>query len=301
MAPGSNDLTRRRFLVRSAGVGAAVVVGPTWLAACGGDDDDGGVLESARDSGSIRVGFANEAPFGFERDGELTGQAPEVAREIMSQLDVDELEGVLTDFDSLIPGLNAGRFDIVAAGMFITPDRCQQAAFSNPDYCAFQAFGVEQGNPLGIETFEDVADNSDVKLGVLGGAVEAGFARDAGVSGDQLVTLADQTSLVDGLKGGRVDAFALTSISVNWILRNEPALEATEPFLIEEDGEEQVNCGAYVFRPDGESEELLSEFNRVLGEMQENDEILPIVEEFGFGEEEISRAEEQTAEELCAA
>ena len=30
----------------------------------------------------------------------------------------------------VIPGLNAGRFDLIAAGLFITPERCEQVAFS---------------------------------------------------------------------------------------------------------------------------------------------------------------------------
>ena len=37
---------------------------------------------------------------------------------------------MLTEFGSLIPGLKAGRFDIIAAGMFINPKRCAEIAFS---------------------------------------------------------------------------------------------------------------------------------------------------------------------------
>ena len=33
-----------------------------------------------------------------------------------------QVDGVLTEFGSLIPGLQAGRFDIIAAGMFVTPE-----------------------------------------------------------------------------------------------------------------------------------------------------------------------------------
>ena len=82
-------------------------------------------LEKARQQGYIRVGFANEAPFGYATpDGKLTGEAPEVAKAVLTRMGIAEVDGVLTEFGSLIPGLKAGRFDIIAAGMFITPKRC---------------------------------------------------------------------------------------------------------------------------------------------------------------------------------
>ena len=82
-------------------------------------------LERAKADGYIRVGFANEAPFGFATpDGELTGEAPEVAKAVLAKMGINEVDGVLTEFGSLIPGLKAGRFDIIAAGMFVNPARC---------------------------------------------------------------------------------------------------------------------------------------------------------------------------------
>ena len=81
-------------------------------------------LEQAKADGYIRVGFANEAPYGFATpDGKLTGESPEVVKAILAKLGVAQVDGVLTEFGSLIPGLQAGRFDIVAAGMFVTPAR----------------------------------------------------------------------------------------------------------------------------------------------------------------------------------
>src|SRR5215208_1574886 len=87
-------------------------------------------LERAKREGFIRVGFANEAPYGFATpDGKLTGEAPEVAKAVLAKIGIPQVDGVLTEFGSLIPGLKAGRFDIIAAGMFINPKRCAEIAF----------------------------------------------------------------------------------------------------------------------------------------------------------------------------
>src|SRR5690606_9449688 len=91
-------------------------------------------LEAAKAAGTIRVGYANEAPYAYMDSGsnKVTGEAVEIARVVLKRMGVNEVEGVLTEFGSLIPGLQAKRFDIIAAGMYITPERCQQALFSNP-------------------------------------------------------------------------------------------------------------------------------------------------------------------------
>jgi polar amino acid transport system substrate-binding protein len=107
----------------------------------------------ARRQGYIRVGFANEAPYGYATpDGKLTGESPEVVKAVLAKIGIPQVDGVLTEFGSLIPGLLAGRFDLIAAGMFITPKRCAQVQFSEPTYGIGQAFLVKKGDPRGSKT-----------------------------------------------------------------------------------------------------------------------------------------------------
>ena len=63
---------------------------------------------------------------------------------------------MLTEFGSLIPGLKAGRFDIIAAGMFVNPTRCEEIAFSEPSYGIGQAMLVPAGNPKGIKDYASI-------------------------------------------------------------------------------------------------------------------------------------------------
>ncbi|TIN34964.1 MAG: ectoine/hydroxyectoine ABC transporter substrate-binding protein EhuB, partial [Mesorhizobium sp.] len=172
-------------------------------------------LEQAKKDGYIRVGFANEAPFGYATpDGKLTGEAPEVAKAVLAKMGIAQVDGVLTEFGSLIPGLKAGRFDIIAAGMFINPKRCAEINFSEPSYGIGQAMLVAKGNPKGVKDFSSIKENPDLKLAVMAGAVEGGYAKDAGVAAGQIVALPDQSSLVAAVQSGRADAAALTALSI---------------------------------------------------------------------------------------
>jgi polar amino acid transport system substrate-binding protein len=281
------------------------------LASCGGgtgtndraadecpapEDGAGGKLAEARQQGFIKVGFANEVPYGFEGpDGKPTGQAPEVAREVLCRLGVPELRGTVVDFSGLIGGLNAGRYDMIAAGMFINAERAAQASFTDPDYCGTTAFAVAEGNPLGLTDFESVTE-SGARLGVLSGAVEDGYAVDSGVPEDQINRFNSTPDLFDGLRAGRVDAVALTDVTVSEQVQGLDGFEATDGFVPVINGEEELGCGGYVFRQ--ADQELRDRFNDVLNEMKQNDEILPLVEPFGFSETSVEKAKETTVEDL---
>ena len=292
-----HSMSRRAFLRRSATLGAVAIGGPTLLTACPGEEEE--TLARAREQGFIRVGFANEAPYGYaDEAGNLTGQAPEVARVVLRELGIDDMDGVVAEFGSLIPGLQARRFDLIAAGMFLTPERCEQILFSDPDYCAPQGLLVESGNPLDINDYDDIAGNPDVTLGVMSGAVEVDQALDAGVDDGQLERLPDPPSLGEALEAGRIDAVALTTISLHDL--NERVLggqfEVTEAFVPVVDGEEQFGCGGYGFRHD--DEEFFEEFNTVLNELKQANDIVGIVEEFGFAEAD-ELGQDVNREDLC--
>jgi polar amino acid transport system substrate-binding protein len=278
--------SRRGLIGLVAGLATAATFGPAQAQT---------TLEQAKADGYIRVGFANEAPYGFATpDGKLTGESPEVVKAVLAKMGIAQVDGVLTEFGSLIPGLQAGRFDIIAAGMFITPKRCEQIQFSEPTYGIGQAFLVSEGNPKGIKDYSSIADNSDLKLAVMAGAVESGYARDSGIGLGQLVMLPDQSSLVKAVQAGRADAAALTANSIADMASKNEGVESTEPFGTVA-GQSVVGHGAIGFRKD--DTDLYEAFNAELKKFIGSEEHIALVTPFGFGKGFLPS---QTTAELCA-
>lgn len=291
---GMGDWTRRDFFRRAAAAGAVTLGGPTLLSACASNDDTT-TFEGAKESGKIKVGFGNEAPYGFTGpDGKLTGAEPEVARVVLKAMGINEMEAVASDFKQLIPGLTASKFAFVAAGMSITPERCKSAASSIPEFKVSSTFLVPKGNPEGINRFEDIAEKG-VTVGVLTGAVEKGYAEDAGVAPDKIITLDNQDNILRSVLDGRVYCGALLDITSGWLLKQNPEapLEATEPFL---GGGEKPDVGAFTFRK--EDTEFVDAFNAELKKVKDSGEWLKIVEPFGFTEANVPTPDLKT-EELC--
>lgn len=267
--------------------------------ACG---EDRPLADRIRAGETIRVGFANEEPYAYLDDsGELTGEAPEVAREILSRIagsDAEpEIEGVLTDFGALIPGLQAGRFDVIAAGMYITPERAQEIAFTDPTYSIGESFMVRAGNPHDLHSYEDVAENAEVKLGVVAGAVQQGYARDVGIPDDQVVVFPSAQDAVAGLQSERIDAYAGTSLTVSKLMDQaaDDRLEIAAPMEdLVIDGEVVRGYGAFGLRKT--DADVVETFNAELDGFIGSPEHLDLVEPFGFGETELPG--DVTAEEL---
>ena len=260
-------------------------------APAGGDS----TLEKVKEAGTINVGFANERPYAYRQGDELLGEAPAIHSYIFDKIGGVELEPNLFEFGSLIQALNAGRVDVVSAGMFITPERCAEAAFSNPEYVATTALMVEKGNPEGLTDYESVA-STGAKLAVMNGAVEAADAKGSGVPKNQLQIVADQQSGLDAVKSGRADAFALTSISLRSLAKSDSSVEVTEGFIPVVDGEEVIGAGAAVFRQ--QDDDLREAFNAELAKLIESGKWLELVEPYGFTKAEMPDPS-LTAEELC--
>lgn len=293
-----SSISRRDMLKWSAFAGIAVAAGPALLTSCS-SSSGGDKLSGFQKQGYIRVGFANEAPYGFaDSSGKLTGEAPTVARAIMKKLGVNSLQGVLTEFGSLIPGLMANRFDMIAAGMFITPDRCQQILFSNPDYVATEGLAVRSGNPHHLTDYQSVA-KAGVTLGVETGAVEGGYAKDAGVSGSKIQQFPNGPTGMSALTSGRVDAFSLTAISLEYLnsTGNYKGVDVVSFIPTTKSGAQIKTGGGYGFRTD--ASDLVDKFNTQLAAMQKSGELASLVGKFGFKGQTLTAADGLTSEQLC--
>src|SRR3954454_12619399 len=159
-----------------------------------------GTLDRIKKEGVIRIGFANEAPWSFAKsDGTIAGADYELAQLVFSHLGIPSLEGIITKFGSLIPGLKANRFDLVVAGFYIRPARCEQVAFSEPTVGVGDAIIVKEGNPKKISSYKSVVADPNIKLGGVVGAATAQNAKNAGVPDSQLTMFPDFVSAVSAL------------------------------------------------------------------------------------------------------
>jgi polar amino acid transport system substrate-binding protein len=254
-------------------------------------------LERIKDSGKVTVAIAGEAPYGYRDEaGRVTGEGPEIARVILERI-VPEIgiEWISTDFGKLIPGLQASAFDIAAAGMFITPERCAAVAFSDPTYVVGEAFAVKEGNPKNLTDYEAISDHPDARIGLIAGTVEYNYALVTGIPAERAPLYRNFEKALEALKAGEVDAIGLTSLTAQGIVDGEPDLEATPQFFPNLDGKEVKGYGGFAFRKD--DQDLVEAFNAQLADFLGSQAHRDLVARFGFTAD---MTPDKTAEQLCA-
>ncbi|MYU22174.1 ectoine/hydroxyectoine ABC transporter substrate-binding protein EhuB [Streptomyces sp. SID8352] len=291
--PTSPGPARRTLLAGAAALGALGAAGCSRVASAS-NVEGGDLLGRLRAQGVARLGIAGEIPFGYiDRNGELTGEAPKLAEVVFKRLGVDRVQPVPTEFGSLIPGLASQQFDVVAAGMYINPDRCAQVIFSDPDYQMLDSFIVRKGNPLGLHDYRDVVEKK-ARFATGTGYAEIAYAVEAGYEEDDILIVPDQVAGLNAVEAGRVDVFAGTALTTREVVRKSRKAEATEAFKPLVDGEPHVDGGGFAFRPTETN--LRDAFNGELRKLKRSGELLRILRPFGFTEDEMT---DLTAKELC--
>ncbi|MCW8155713.1 ectoine/hydroxyectoine ABC transporter substrate-binding protein EhuB [Stutzerimonas stutzeri] len=252
-------------------------------------------LEKIKDSSSVRIGYANETPFAYTAlDGSVTGESPEIVRKVFERMEIDTIKPVLTEWGSLIPGLRAGRFDLIAAGMYITPERCKQVLFTDPHYRLLDTLLVAEGNPKNLRSYEDIANNPEVKIAIMSGTVNLGYARKAGIKDSQILQVPDTTSQLQAVRGGRADAAIGTQLTMKGLA--DKAGDDVEAIADFKDDPSRAGYGALAFRPQDKA--LRDAVNAELKQWLGSEEHLKTIEPFGFDRSNVT---DKTAAELCGA
>ncbi|WP_043539790.1 ectoine/hydroxyectoine ABC transporter substrate-binding protein EhuB [Salinarimonas rosea] len=278
-------LTRRIAAVALVGA-AAALAGP----AAAQDDPR---IQELRDQGFARIAIANEPPFTqVNPDGTVTGAAPDVAREVFKRMGIDDVVASISEYGAMIPGLQAGRFDAVTAGLFMRPERCAAVAYSEPVLCDAEAFAVKAGNPLGLETFADIAAHPTATIGAPGGGTEERLALEAGVPRDRVIVVPDGQSGINMLQDGRIDVYSLPVLSISDLLKRA---EDANLAMVAPVADAPVYCDGAAFRRQDTA--LRDEYDRILAEMKESGEFAAIIEPYGFS---AAAAMSTSREKLCA-
>lgn len=200
----------------------------------------------------IRIGYAVEPPYAYvDAQGEVTGEAPEIARRMVQTLGIGDIAWRRMEFGELIDALEAGQIDVIAAGMFVTPERQRRVLFSRPTYRVRPGLLVARGNPLRIESYQQAMSRRGLRIAVIAGAVEEQILRKQGVAGVQAIVTPDALTGRKAVESGLADALLLSEPTVR-LMAQQALLGLTEmriapPIPGQEDFYGRT---AFAFRPD---------------------------------------------------
>jgi arginine/ornithine transport system substrate-binding protein len=165
----------------------------------------------AQDGTPLRLGVeGNYPPFAeLGTDGKLKGFDIDIAHALCERLK-RRCELVTSDFDALIPALNAKKFDAIVASMSITPARLKAVDFSQPYYDS-----VGRVVARADASFEvSAAGLKGRKLGVQRTTIYDRFVSEK-LKEAKIVRYSKQDEVYLDLAAGRLDAAMADAISID--------------------------------------------------------------------------------------
>ncbi|CAB3754388.1 amino acid ABC transporter substrate-binding protein [Burkholderia sp. MSh2] len=160
----------------------------------------------------VTIAYIEEPPFGWTNaDRTAAGADLDLADAVLRAMGVTRIEHHLTTFSELLPGVEAGRWDMNVP-LFVTPGRAERVAFSVPVWAIGDGFLVRAGNPKTLDSYASLAERHDARLGIIAGQVQHDSARTAGVSDDQIVIFEHQADAIEAVRAGAIDAYASTAL-----------------------------------------------------------------------------------------
>lgn len=229
----------------------------------------------------IRIGYSNEVPSAYTgEDGKPTGWVNDITLAVLKKMGYEKIEPVQTEWGGLIPGLNAGRFDIITGGMFILASRCENVKYSEPIYRMGDAFLVPAGNPKGLVNYENIRDKGATMVTGAGFANIAN-AKAAGVDPAKIMEVPGPTEILAAMQAGRADVGAGTPVMMKQLADSSAGkLEATDSAAMPKN---TFNWGGLAFAK--ADQDFVDKFNAALKEYVGSEEMMTAVAKYGYNKD----------------
>ena len=240
----------------------ALVMVCACMTACSGAK--GATLADVQKAGKLMIATSPDfPPFESLEGNEVVGIEVDIMELICAELGV-EAEFVQMDFDSVLIGIQAAKYDCAMSGITVTPDREKNMLFTDPYYNAAQVIVVTEGSAIASK-----ADLEGKTVSVQTGTTAESGCQDEGIAVQAFTANADAKT---ALTTGKVDA---------WVVDNLTAIQMVEEgdglVILEEKMTEEPYAFAFAFG----SEDLVAAINDALAALVEDGTVESIFDSYG--------------------
>ena len=256
------------------------------LAACGGEGSNsassapaqsgaasGSLIERINNKGTITVGTEGTyAPFTYhDKDGKLTGYDVEVTRAVADKLGI-KVEFKETQWDSMMAGLKAGRFDVVANQVGLTsPER--QATFDKSEPYSWSGAVLVARKDSNIKSIDDIKGVKTAQ------SLTSNYGEKAKAAGAELVPVDGLAQSLTLIEQKRADATLNDELAVLDYLKKNP--NAGVKIVWSAPADEKVGSGLIVNKGNYEA---LAKFSTAMTELKADGTLKKLGEQF-FGKD----------------
>ncbi len=238
----------------------------TCFAGCGSSKSS---LESLKSKGELVIATSPDFP-PFEElkeNGNVEGIEIDILNIICEKLGV-KLKIEQMDFDSVLPGVLAGKYDVGVSGITVTEKRQKNGLFTDPYCMAAQAIVVTEDSSI-----KSKVDLTGKKISVQTGTTAESFCMESGYDVSAYTANSDAES---ALVKGKVDAWVIDDLTAADMVKAYNAQNDQKLIILDE----AMTTEPYAFALKFGNEELVEEMNKILDELQTSGKIKEIFEKY---------------------
>lgn len=244
----------------------ALILIMSLLTACG---KKGTTLQSVQKAGKLVIATSPDFP-PFESlsgSGAVEGIEIEILELICKELGV-QLQIEQVDFDSVLPGVQAGKFNMGVSGISVTEKRQKNVLFTKPYCLAAQAIVVTEGSPI-----TGKADLEGKAVSVQTGTTAESFCMDNGYNVSSFSANSDaQTAVVTG----KVDAWVIDDLTAAEMVKVYNAQGGDQLVILPEAMTTEPYAFAFAFG----SEKLVAEIDSIVQKLVADGTVQSIFEKY---------------------
>ncbi len=245
----------------------ALIMASFCLVACGSQKL---TVESVQSAGKLVIGTSPDfPPFEYlNANGEVEGIEIEIMQLVCQELGV-ELEIKQMDFDSVLPGVQTGKFNVGVSGISVTPEREKNTLFTVPYCLAAQAIVVTSDSPIASK-----ADLEGKTVSVQTGTTAEEFCMSNGYTVKAFAANADAET---ALTVGKVDAWVIDDLTAAEMVAAYNEDHPDAPLVILD---EAMTTEPYAFAFAMGSDDLVARINEILNQLLADGTIAAIFEKY---------------------
>ena len=226
------------------------------------------LLAQIRERGKLIIATEGDwAPWTYHDDDDnLVGFDVELGALIAKGLGV-EPDYQETDWDSILAGVDSGRFDIACNGVGYTEERAEKYYFSTPYVYTQKGLVVREDN-------DDIHTLDDLEGRTTANSPSSTYAALAEAHGATVTSVSTLTETMTLLEQGRVDATINSMVSIQDYMTQHPDAGVKVVLVLEGDPV------AYPVRRVPEAESLIEEINKILDDLRSSGELAKLSEKY---------------------
>ena len=227
-------------------------------------------VESVQNAGKLIIGTSPDFPpfESLSADGKVEGIEIEIMELICQELGVS-LEIKQMDFDSVLPGVQTGKFNVGVSGISVTPEREKNTLFTVPYCLAAQAIVVTSDSPIASK-----ADLAGKTVSVQTGTTAEEFCMGNGYVVKAFAANADAET---ALTVGKVDAWVIDDLTAAEMVAAYNEDHPDAPLVILD---EAMTTEPYAFAFAKGNDDLVNKINEIVNGLLADGTIASIFEKY---------------------